>query len=311
MGQKVFRRQTAGSLSRLVNLTNRPQDADGLITGWLSPSLNDELISSCRNLKIIAHTAGSIKDMIPASVWARKIKVVTAASALAVGVAEYAFALMVTMGKKVYWAREETRLGRWREKINEHIDGMAPLELYTTVVGIVGASRAGRNVIKLLKLASSNVVVYDPCLSEQEAAALAVKKVELDELMNTADIVSLHAPSIPETNHMINAANLKLMKDGAIFINTARGQLVDEDALISELKTGRIFAAIDVTDPEPPARDSELRTLPNVVLTPHVAGAVGSNTYRQGDLILQEIKRFSAGKPLQHEVTQDMLATEA
>ena len=140
---------------------------------------------------------------------------------------------------------------------------------------------------------------------------MAVKKVELDELISTADIVSLHAPNIPETHHMINAANLKLMKDGAIFINTARGQLVEQQSLISELKTGRIFAAIDVTDPEPPSQDSELRTLPNVVLTPHIAGSIGSNAYRQGDLILEEIKRCSAGEPLQHEVTQAMLATEA
>ncbi|MGG2479179.1 NAD(P)-dependent oxidoreductase, partial [Rhizobium sp. BR5] len=107
-----------------------------------------------------------------------------------------------------------------------------------------------------------------------------------------SDVISLHAPSLPQTRHMIGAEELARMKDGATLINTARGALVDEDALLAELKTGRIEAVIDVTDPEVPPPDSPLYSLPNVFLTPHIAGATGLERARLGDMAIAEIERF-------------------
>jgi phosphoglycerate dehydrogenase-like enzyme len=106
---------------------------------------------------------------------------------------------------------------------------------------------------------------------------------------------------------MFNAANLALLRDGSVFINTARGALVDEQALIEVLRTRRVFACIDVTDPEPPAPDSPLRTLPNVLLTPHLAGMVGSGLKQLGEAVTEEVRRFLAGEPLVNEVTREML----
>jgi phosphoglycerate dehydrogenase-like enzyme len=121
-------------------------------------------------------------------------------------------------------------------------------------------------------------------------------------LMTHSDIVSLHAPSLPETRHMIDARRLSLMKDGATLINTARGALVDEAALIDRLETGAINAIIDVTHPEVPDTSSPLYDLPNVFLTPHIAGAIGFERTRLGEMAIDEITRFIEGRPLLFEI---------
>jgi phosphoglycerate dehydrogenase-like enzyme len=125
--------------------------------------------------------------------------------------------------------------------------------------------------------------------------------------MARSDVVSIHAPLLPSTRGMIGARQLKLMKDGATFINTARGGLIDEAALVAELQTGRIFGVIDVTDPEIPPVDSPLFTLPNVFLTPHVAGAIGTERLRLGLMAVEEIERFIEGKPMLYEVQPELL----
>ena len=119
-----------------------------------------------------------------------------------------------------------------------------------------------------------------------------------------ADIVSLHAPAVPSTYHMLSRALLQEMQDDAVLINTARGALIDEPALIDELRKGRFFAFLDVTDPEPPALDSPLRSLPNVVVTPHLAGCITDCT-RMGEMAVEELRRFFAGEPPLHPITPD------
>ena len=136
---------------------------------------------------------------------------------------------------------------------------------------------------------------------------MGVTKLELDELLRRADIVSLHAPANGQTSHMLNAPRLKLMKGDALLINTARGSLIDEAALITELGNGRFFAFLDVTDPEPPAADSPLRILPNVVVTPHIAGCI-ENCQRMGELAVEELRRFFAGETAVYPITPEMFA---
>lgn len=137
---------------------------------------------------------------------------------------------------------------------------------------------------------------------------LGVKKVELSDLMKNSDVVSVHAPSIPTTHHLINAKNLATMKNRAILINTARGTIIDETALINELKLGRISACIDVTDPEPPSDFNELRSLPNVILTPHIAGSVNNGKKRIGDLIVSELESYIKDGTLNCEVRPENLS---
>ena len=175
-------------------------------------------------------------------------------------------------------------------------------------IGLVGASRVGRQVIGLLKNLDARVLVYDPYLTAVEAAELGVETVGLDQLCALSDVVSIHAPDIAETRGIIGAQQLALMKDGTLVINTARGALIDAAALTAELVSGRLDAYLDVTDPEPLPADSVLHTLPNVVLTPHIAGAMGNEIHRLGSHAVTEVRRLSEGLPLAYPVLAADLA---
>ena len=169
-------------------------------------------------------------------------------------------------------------------------------------VGLVGASHVGRLTRELLRPHDLEVAFCDPYLSTEEAEALDATKMSLDELCRWCDVISIHAPDIESTRSMIGAHQLALLRDGTPLINTARGALVERTALEAELVAGRLQAILDVTDPEPLPDDSPLRRLPNVILTPHLAGAVGSETIRLADLAVREIERFAAGEAPLHPV---------
>jgi phosphoglycerate dehydrogenase-like enzyme len=179
---------------------------------------------------------------------------------------------------------------------------------YGKVVGIVGASRIGRRVIELLRPFDLCVLVFDPYLPDAEAAALGVESVELDDLLARSDVVSLHAPLLPETRGLLDAGRLARLRDGAVLVNTARGGLVDTAALTRELASGRIEAVLDVTEPEVLPADSPLYDLENVLLTPHVAGSLGNETRRLGRLAVEEIERYARGEPFAHPVRLEDLA---
>ncbi|MFN3982849.1 MAG: NAD(P)-dependent oxidoreductase [Caldilinea sp.] len=184
-------------------------------------------------------------------------------------------------------------------------DGIRPIQTArSSVIGIVGASNVGRHVIELLRPFRAQALLYDPYVSDQEAERLGVTKVELPELVRRADILSLHAPAVPATYHMISRELLQQMKDDAVIINTARGALIDEPALVEELSKGRFFAFLDVTDPEPPVPDSPLRRLPNVVVTPHLAGCI-TDCGHLGEMAVEELRRFFAGEPPLNRITPD------
>ncbi len=277
--------------------------ARACITGWGSPALTANVLAEADTLGLMAHAAGSVKAFVSDALWEKDIRVTSAAPALAIDVAWTTVALMVLARKNVFLLREHIRQGGWKP-----MPGWPSGELYGAVVGLVGASNVGRHVIRLLDGSGARILLYDPYVSAEEAARLEVKKREsLEDLIRESDIVSLHAPKLPETYHMLNAGNLALMKDHSILINTARGALIDEAALIELLRTRPIFACLDVTDPEPPAPDSPLRTMPNVLLTPHLAGCVGSGLKRLGAAAADEVRRFLAGEPLINEVTREML----
>lgn len=279
------------------------QEAEVCITTWGTPRLEGDVLRHASALRLAAHAAGSVKPIVSPDLWGRGVRVTSASPALAVDVAMTSVALMVLAMKNVFRLRRSIAEGLWRDERTVPIR-----ELYGNTVGIVGASHVGRNVIRLLKDYEVDILLYDPFVTEERARELGTRKCErLEDLLAASDVVSLHAPSVPETNNMLNASNLPLMKDGAVLVNTARGSLVDEEALIAELRRGRIFACIDVTDPEPPAVDSPFRTLDNVLLTPHVAGSVREGRARMGVYAVEEIRRYVSGEPLRFEVTEEML----
>jgi phosphoglycerate dehydrogenase-like enzyme len=250
----------------------------------------------------MAHMGSSVARFVSDALWLRGIRVTSAAPALARDVAVTTLGLMIVGLKRIWPLGQHVRQGGWRES-----PFWPSRELYDKTVGIVGASHVGRNVIELLRPFGARVVVYDPYLPAEAAASLGVTRVEMDDLVRQADVISLHAPEKPETHHLLDARRLAMMKDDALLINTARGSLIDEPALVAELSRGRFFAFLDVTDPEPPAAGSPLRRLDNVVVTPHLAGCIESCA-RMGEMAVEELRRYFAGEPPLYQVTAAMLA---
>jgi phosphoglycerate dehydrogenase-like enzyme len=275
--------------------------ADGCLTSWEVARLDADILAASPRLRAMAHMGSSVGRFVSDALWQRGIQVTSAGPALALDVAETTLGLMIVGMKRIWPLGQHVRQGGWRESAY-----WPSRELHGKAVGIVGASHVGRHVIELLRPFGVQVLLYDPYVTEEVAAQLGAEKVEMDELASRADVLSLHAPGKPETHHLLNAERLALMKDDALLINTARGTLVDEAALVDELTRGRFFAFLDVTDPEPPAADSPLRQLDNVVVTPHLAGCI-EDCGRMGEMAVEELRRFFAGEPPLYRVAPDMM----
>ncbi len=277
--------------------------ADACITSWGVHQLDAEVVQAAPRLRAMAHMGSSVKRFVSEEFWRREIHLTSAGITLARDVAETTLGLMIVGRKRVFPLSQHLRQGGWRD--SPTWDRWDSRELTRSTVGIIGASNVGRHVISLLAPFEVEILVADPFLDDVEAADLGVTKVDLDELLRRSDTVSLHCPANEATHHILNAEAFALMKDDALVINTARGELVDESALISELSKGRFFAFLDVSDPEPPAPDSPLRSLDNVVLTPHTAGCI-ENCNRMGELAVEELRRFFDGEESVYAITKDM-----
>ena len=273
--------------------------AEVLLTHWGAPRLDGAALDLAPRLRLVVHAGGTVKDLVTAAVFERGVRVTTSAAANARPVAEYTVAVILLANKDAFRARERFRAGEDDLLLT---GTLADVGNRDRRVGIVGASRVGRLVVDLLRPYDLEVAVFDPFLDDAGASALGAVRLGLDELCATSDVVSIHAPDLPSTRGMIGAAQLAAMRDGATLVNTARGRLVDHGALEAELVAGRLNAVLDVTHPEPLPPDSPLWRLPNVYLTPHLAGAQGRELTLLTDLALDQIERFVRGEPLTEEV---------
>ena len=287
-------------------MTKTITGADIVITSWGTPHLTEPVLQAAPDLKLVMHAAGTVKPVVTDALWQRGIRVAASTKPLGIGVAECALGFAISASKNFYQVNADIHNGGW----NENRDKCK--ELYELTVGVIGGGFVGRHFMKLMGNFGVELLLYDPYLSEERAAALGAQKASLEELLTRSDIVSIHAPSIPETYHMFNADTLQLMKRDAILINTSRGSVLDEQALYEHMKAGNLkYACLDVFDPEPPAADHPLRSLPNVIMTPHLAGLANNGKLRIGAHAVEEIRRFLQGEKLECEVRQEMLATMA
>jgi phosphoglycerate dehydrogenase-like enzyme len=282
--------------------------ADVLLTGWGCPMIDDAVLDAAPRLRYVLHAAGSIKHHIGEACWERGIQVSSAADANAIPVAEYTVAMIVLANKRVLQIARALHTGR-EEVLPEQL--FPDMGNYRKRVGIVGASRIGRHVIRLLAPYELDIVVADPYLSPREAEALGVGLVSLEQLITDSDVVSLHAPSLPSTKNLIDAGLIQSMRPGATFINTARGELVDQDALLARVEQGDLYAILDVTTPWVLPSDSGFYTHPNVLLTPHVAGSLGNELERMAASAVDEALRLARGEPLRFRVRAEDLAFTA
>ena len=281
-------------------------EAEVIVGHWGCPPLDADMLNRAPRLGLFAYAAGTVKMTLTDAVWDRGIRVTSGANANAEPVAEFTLAAILFANKGVLWRRGPADYSA--------ISAMGGRQWgnYGRTIGIVGASLVGRRVIELLRPFSHlSVTLYDPYVTHKEATSLGVTKLELDELCAGADVLSIHAPALPETLHMIGAAQLSALPDDATVINTARGPLIDHEALMPHLASGRLYAILDVTDPEPLPDDSPLLDMPNVWLSPHLAGSQGTELARMTDYVFEEVRRWSAGEPALNEVTRDRLTTMA
>ncbi|MGI5402356.1 hydroxyacid dehydrogenase [Streptomyces sp. CA-135486] len=273
--------------------------ADVLLTCWGAPPLTAEVLDAAPGLRAVVHAAGSVRHHITEACWERGIAVTSAAAVNALPVAEYTLAAILFAGKQVL--RSAQRYGRLRTG-HDWSRELADAGNYRRTAGIVGASRIGRRVIELLRPFDFEVLLYDPYVTPADAAGLGAVLTGLDELCSRSHIVTVHAPQLATTRHMIDGRRLALMPDGGTLINTSRGSLIDGEALLPELTSGRLHAVLDVTDPEVPPADSPLYSLPNVLLTPHIAGSLGNELHRMADRTLDELERYAKGLPFMDPV---------
>lgn len=271
-----------------------------LLSGWGAPVLDSVLLGHARNLRAVLVAAGSVRPLTTPEFWARELPIVSAAAANAVPVAEFTLAQVLLGLKQVHRISREIRERRAYPP-DPRVAGA-----YRSRVGLLGLGEIGALVASHLRGFDVDVLASDPVVDPATAESLGVRLVGLDELFATCPVVSLHAPLLPETEGLVDGELVARMGIGATLINTARGAVVDEPSVVPVLRERPDLTAIlDVTWPEPPEPDSPLYTLPNVVLTPHLAGALGAERARMGELVAAELRRFVLGEPLQHAVAPD------
>jgi phosphoglycerate dehydrogenase-like enzyme len=283
--------------------------AELIVSSWGVPRLTADRLAAAPRLEAVFHAAGSVRSLADGVLWARDIVLTSAADANAVPVAEYTLAAIIFAGKKAPFLAADagTAYRGWGQ-----LQGFGDLSNFRRTIGVVGFSRIGRRVVDLLRLLDgASVLVADPHADPAEVAAAGAKLVGLDELLPQVDVLSLHAPALPGTHHMIGAKELARLADHATVVNTARGSLIDSAALAAECRAGRLFAILDVTDPEPLPADSPLRSTHNVMVTPHIAGSLGTEIHRLTDHMLAELTRWLAGEPLRHRITADLFPLTA
>jgi len=279
------------------------RDAEAAITSWGAPKFDAELLEAAPRLKLLVHAAGTVKPFVSPELFARGVRVSSSASAIAEDVAVTALGYIICGLKNAFLLSNSLRGGGWRKP-----ELAQPRDIFGKTIGVIGASRVGRALLKLLRPLPVTVLLSDPFVDAAAALALGAQICSLEELLSRSHVVTIHAPAIEPLRNMFNAEMLSLLRSDVLLVNTARGMLVNEAELVDFMRTRPNSCAIlDVTDPEPPAEDSPLRRLPNVILTPHIAGSTESGLARIGRHVLHEIDAFFSTGQLKEEVTREML----
>jgi glyoxylate reductase len=273
-----------------AQLIEHVKDAEGLLS-LLTDRLDADTIAQMPRLKVISNYAVGYDNVDLKEAAARGIKVGNTPDVLTDATADLAFALLLAAARRLPEAFKAARHGEW---LGWEPGGFLGAEVHGRTLGIVGFGRIGQAVAARAEGFAMRVIHTG---SHDDSDVL-------NHLLEEADFVSLHTPLAPTTRHLIDANALERMKPTAILINTARGQLIDQPALIHALEQGQIAgAALDVTDPEPPAPDDPLLNAPNLVLTPHIGSATRAAREKMADLAVDNLLAGLEGRPLPHEVT--------
>ncbi|HSI83316.1 MAG: hydroxyacid dehydrogenase [Candidatus Methylacidiphilales bacterium] len=285
---------------------HRLQDVEIVFSGWGSPKLTAENLALMPKLKAYLYGAGTLRYIVTDAFWERNIPICSAYAANAVPVTEFSLSQILYCLKQGWQHAISTRANRKYNR-SSSVPGA-----FGTTVGLVSMGMIGRMVTARLKTFDVNVIAYDPFLTPEMAQELGVESVSLEEVFERSHVVSLHAPWLPETEKMIRGHHIRSMKPSSSLINTARGAVIDETELVEALRERTdVVAVLDVVWPEPPPADSPLFDLPNIVLTPHIAGSMNQECNRMGRLMFEEAERFVNGDPLRWSISRERSATMA
>jgi len=283
----------------------RLKDIEAVFSTWGMPLLTEWQLDLLPELGAVFYAGGSVQSFA-APLLDRGIVVVSAWQAMAISVAEFCQAQIHLSLKGYFRNTLDCRASSgW-------INAYRGTGSYGRTVAILGAGAIGRRVIEFLRDSDIRILVFDPFLSDDAARQLGVEKASLSECFRKADVVSNHLANKPETVKMLNGLLFASMLEGATFINTGRGATVDEGDLCTILGARPdLTALLDVTSSEPPEDDSPLYTRPNIHLSSHIAGSIGSDVLRMTDLCLEEFGRWDQGEPLKYAVSLEMLKAMA
>ncbi len=274
-----------------------------IFSGWGVPPMDAAFLARLPRLRVVFHAAGTVKTFVTPALWAHGVRVTGAAQANAIPVAEFTLSQVIFALKHGWQRVAEVRAQRQFRKSDPTMAG-----IYGSTVGLLSLGHTGRLVAERLRSLDVRLLAYDPHIAPAEADRLGVTLCSLEEIFSGADVVSCHTPLLPQTTHLLRGAHFARLKPGATFINTARGAVVHEPELVAVLRARPdVFAILDVTDPEPPAADSPLFALPNVILTPHIAGSLGPECLRLGRMMVADASRYLRGEPLFGEIFAEQI----
>ncbi len=311
--EEIYGEQERADIADLVELVGPPQTAESvadvpellretelLLSGWRLPQLDAGFLEGAPRLQAVFYAAGSVRGFVTDALWERGIRVTSAAAVNAIPVSEYVLAVILFSLKHGWRLAREARRSR-SFPARTGLPGA-----FESTVGLISLGAVGRLVCERLRPFDLRLLAYDPFVTDGDAAAMGVELCSPQALFERSDVVSCHAPLLETTRGLVTGAHLAAMRPGATFVNTARGAVVREPELIEVLRRRPdLQAVLDVTEPEPPAAGSPLYTLPNVVLTPHIAGSLGRERRRLGRAVVDELRNYVSGLPLRWEVTRE------
>lgn len=277
------------------------QEVEILFTGWGSPCIDEIVLQSAPRLKLVLHTAGSVRQVTSEAFWGRGIPISSANETNSEPVAKFTFA-QIMLSLKGFW--ETSRSYYAKRDFPAHRKDSPGLR--DSTVGLISYGSIARKVAALLESLPIHMLAYDPFVSETEMAKYGVKPATLDTIFSESNVVSCHLPLFKETEGLIDDSYLMRLPEGATFINTARGRVVNQDALLQVMQARPdLTALLDVTYPEPLPRESPLYELPNVILSPHIAGSIGNECRALGEAMIDELDRFKTSQPLIGQISQE------
>lgn len=286
-------------------LCEKIKGMDIVITGWGSPCIDADVLQYADSLKYVAHTGGSVANYVCEEVYKKGITVISGNEMYAESVAEGVIAYILSSLRMI--PRFSHRLSYDKVWENQDLGRNYAKGLLDRTVGIVSYGTISKYIIPMLQPFHVKIKLYSRKTMPQEfLEKYNVEQVSLEEVFSTSDIITMQTAKNPQTIGMINKKHLSLIKDGALFVNTSRGPIVDEDDLIAEIEKDRIYVMLDVYNKEPLPQDSPLLGREKVLLMPHMAGPTIDRRDAITNALLTDIENHMAGKPLTLEIPWEL-----